>query len=98
MPRATREPRALARTRLLEQRADKVAPAPDALIPTLSYELGEGERILIRRALADHAQHWTEQLRQHKAAGNAYDADFDKARLEAIARLSDKILKGGRRG
>ena len=70
----------------------------DAYPPTLRFDLGEGERILIRRALSDHAQHWTEQFRQHKAAGNDYDADFDKARLGAIAQLSDKILKGGLRG
>lgn len=65
------------------------------MIPTLSYSLNEGERIMIRRALALYAQHFTEQLRQHKTTGDSYNAHFDEERLSAINALSDKILKGG---
>lgn len=65
--------------------------------PHLTYGLNEGERIMIRRALALYAQHFTEQLRQHKVAGDAYNSEYDQQRLTAINELSDKILKGGRK-
>lgn len=65
--------------------------------PELFYGLNEGERVMIRRALAMYGQHFLAEQRKHLAAKDSYNADMDKARIAAADKLADKILKGGKR-
>ena len=61
------------------------------------YDLNEGERIMIRRALVLYGRHFEAQRGLHRRAGDAVNLQFDEDRLGAINNLSEKILKEGRK-
>ncbi len=71
------------------------------------YDLNEGERIMIRRALGSYAKVFLAQKAEAAAKKKLtlprkhaqYDSDIRYAddRLGAIDRLSEKILKEGRK-
>lgn len=60
----------------------------------MNFDLGSGERIMIRRALTMYAGHFMAQKRLHVAQDDAYNAAYDQARIEAAERFSDRILRG----
>lgn len=60
----------------------------------MNFDLGSGERIMIRRALTLYARHFQQQQAIHKAAGDDYNVAYDKARVESIGLLSNRILRG----
>lgn len=56
-----------------------------------AYELSGSDRVMIRRALVLYAQHFMSQKVQHVRAGNADDAKFDQARIDAIDALGNRL-------